>query len=109
MPSYIKLKRKFANSFLEDTEKDPEEWITELEALKTQMNNVKIPGKTNMLEVDVVIHVMASLPEEYKVAVSILEEKMMNLSDPITMAEICKKVCLRHDQLKKHEEKASED
>ena len=47
-PSYIKLKRQFANSKLEDAADAPDDWITMLEGLKMEMNKVKIPGKTNM-------------------------------------------------------------
>ena len=102
-PSYIKLKRKFVNSKLKSAENDPEEWITELEGLKTEMNNVLIPGKTEMSEVDLVIHILSSLPEEYEVAVSALEDKMMNASSAIDIEDVREKVVLRYDRLKQQE------
>jgi hypothetical protein len=34
------------------------------------MNNVTIPGKTDMTEVDLIIHILSNLPEEYEVVVS---------------------------------------
>jgi hypothetical protein len=43
------------------------------------MNKVTIPGKTNMLEVDLIIHILSNLPEEYEVAVSESEEKLNNI------------------------------
>mgnify|MGYP000901052493 CR=1 FL=1 len=75
---YIKLKRDFANSKLEVSGKDPDEWITKLESLKTDTNKVKIRGKSEMTEVDLIIHNMASLPDDYEVAVSILKDKLMD-------------------------------
>ena len=51
-PSYIQLKKDFANIKLKSATHNPDDWITELEFLRTQMNNVTIPGKTDMTEVD---------------------------------------------------------
>ena len=68
--SYIQLKHDFANFELEDVSKDPDKWIPLLGSYKTQTNKVKIPGKTDMSKVDLIIHILASLPEKYEVAVS---------------------------------------
>ena len=43
-PSYIKLKQTFTNSALEDPEDDPDDWITELEGLRTKMDALNITG-----------------------------------------------------------------
>ncbi len=55
------------------------EWITLLESYKPQLNKVKIPGKTDMINVDLIIQILASLPKEYKVAVSSLKGCLMGL------------------------------
>ena len=109
-PSYIKLKRDFANSKLETSGKDPDEWITKLESLKTEMNKVKIPGKLDMSEVDLLIHIMASLPDDYEVAVSALEDKLMdkNLVGEPTLETVREKIIMRHDLIKQHERNEEE-
>ena len=55
-PLYIQMKKKFVNSKL-DVGEDPDEWIMQLEALRTEMNKVSIPGKTKMSDVDLIIHI----------------------------------------------------
>ena len=65
-PSYIELKKTFTNSSLASPEDDPDEWITDLESLRAEMNSVNISGK--MTDMDFIIHVLGNLPEEYEVA-----------------------------------------
>ena len=81
MPSYIKLQREFTNSKLEKGE-DPDTWITELEGLKMDMNLVEIKGKSAMSEIDLIVHILASLPESYEVPVSFLEDKLTDSGNP---------------------------
>ena len=102
-PSYIQLKKDFANSKLEDAKQDPDEWITQLESLKTEMNKVNIPGKTPMSDVDLIIHILATLPESYEVAVSHLEDKLVNTSSQLGLEDVREKIILRHDRIKQHE------
>jgi hypothetical protein len=47
-PSYIQLKKDFANSKLESVDTNPDEWMTDLECLHSEMNKVTIPGKTDI-------------------------------------------------------------
>ncbi len=76
-PSYIQIKRNFVILKLGDKTNDPDKWITLLEAYKMQMNKSKIPGKTDMSEVDLIIHILAYLPEECEVTMSNLEDCLM--------------------------------
>jgi hypothetical protein len=57
------LKKDFANSKLKSVDADPEQWLTELESLCSEMNKVTIAGKSDMTDVDLIIHVLANLPE----------------------------------------------
>ena len=63
------MKKDFANSKLKSVDSDPDEWITELESLRSEMNRVTITGKSDMTDVDLIIHILSNLPEEYEVAV----------------------------------------
>ena len=62
-PSYIQLKKDFANSKLASVDTDPDEWMTHLECLHPEMNEVQISGKTDMSEVDLIIHILSNIPE----------------------------------------------
>ena len=44
---YIQLKKDFSNSKLRSTDDDPEEWMADLDSLRTIMNTVKISGNTD--------------------------------------------------------------
>ena len=52
------------------------------------MNNVKIRNKNDMTETELIIHILTSLPEEYKVAISNLENKLMHPTEDLNIKEI---------------------
>ena len=87
-PSYIQLRKDFANSKLSSLDTRPDEWMSELESLRTKMNKIQINGKSEMSEVDLIIHILSNLPEEYKVAVSELERKLIDDSIQPNMEDI---------------------
>ena len=62
VPKLLKLKKEFTNMKLDDVSKDPNEWITDLESLQVQMNQIDLVSK--MSNRDLMIHIMNSLPEQ---------------------------------------------
>ena len=74
-PSLLKLKKKFANSKLDSIEKHPDEWITELESLRNDMDSIDI--STKMSDMDFMIHVLNNLPELYDVVLDGMESRLM--------------------------------
>jgi hypothetical protein len=52
------------------------------------MNNFTIPGKTDMMEVDLIIHILANLPEEYEVVVSKIEEKLKTFPSALQLEDV---------------------
>ena len=109
-PSYIQLKKDFANSKLRSADANPDEWMTDLESLRTEMNKVKISGKTDMSEVDLIIHILSNLPEEYEVAVSELEEeKLKDTSNPLDMEAVREKLNSRYERITKNTEEKEEE
>ncbi len=96
---------------MDSISKDPDEWITLLESYKTQTNKVKIPGKTDMSKVDLIIPNLASLPKKYEVAVIVLEDCLMitTQSAQLDIETVCEKISLRHDRVKQHEQNESDD
>jgi hypothetical protein len=86
-----------------DLGNDPDDWITELESLQTEMDKVKISGKTDMSDVDLIIHIIASVPEKYEVVVSELEDRLTSGADKIDIEIVREKLSARFDRLKKNE------
>ena len=52
------------------------------------MNAISIPNKSDMTEVDLIIHILSNLPEEYEVAVAELEKDMQSQSTPLEMKNV---------------------
>ncbi len=70
-PSLLKLCKIFSNSKLDSADKDPDIWITNLEALRQRMDEIGLVGRVNAMEF--MIHVLNNLPEEYDVVLDSLE------------------------------------
>ena len=92
-PTYVSLKKDFTNSSLVSSDEDPDEWITELENLRVQMDAVNISGK--MSDVDFIIHVLANLLEEYESTVEHLEEKLEDTENPLDLETVRTKLNAR--------------
>lgn len=69
-PSLLKLKKQFANSTL-GNDVYPDEWITELESLRNDMDSISLSSK--MTDQDFMIHILNNLPEEYDVILDGME------------------------------------
>ena len=54
-----------------------------------------------MMEVDLILHILASLPPEYEVAVSVLEDKLMDDAQKCDIKTVRQKLNERFEQLKK--------
>ena len=68
------------------------------------MNQVKIRGKSDTTDVDLIIQILSSLPEEYEVTVSSLEDKLMADSrEVLGLQEVRDKIAIRRDRIKQHD------
>ena len=71
-PSRLNLIKKFHSMKLESATRDPDEWLTELEDLRAQLELCgRIISDDELLE-----HVLNNVPTEYDIAVSKLEDKL---------------------------------
>ena len=50
---------------LVNDEDDPDIYLTKLEALRVKMNAISIAGKSTKSEMDLLLHVIANIPESY--------------------------------------------
>jgi hypothetical protein len=74
--SRMKLVREFTQSRLENGNKDPDIWLTELEDLRTRIDSM---SKRPMEDEDFYAHVLNNLPKEYMFDVATLEHNMATL------------------------------
>ena len=103
-PSLLKLKKQFANSSLH-RDVHPDEWITELESLRNEMNGISISSK--MTDQDFMIHILNNLPEEYDVVLDGMESRLMleeSDSNKLTIENIRDKLNNRYERIIKNEE-----
>ena len=54
--------------------------MTTLESVHSQMNAININNKTDMSEVDLVIHILSNLPKKYEVAIAEFEKELQDTS-----------------------------
>jgi hypothetical protein len=102
-PSLLKLKKQFANSLLKN-EVYPDEWITELESLRNDMDSISLSSKMN--DQDFMIHILNNLPESYDVILDGMESRfMLPDSDPskLTIENIRDKLNNRFERITKNE------
>ena len=109
IPSYFLLKKDFVNSKLSFLDTRPDEWMSELESLRTKMNKIQIRRKTEMSEVDLIIHILSNLPEEYEVAVSELERKLKDDSIQLKMEDIRETLSSRYERIAKNDKTWEEE
>lgn len=98
-PSLLKLKKQFANSVLRNAGTPPDEWITELETLRNDMDQIDIA--TKMSDLDFLIHIINNLPELYDVVLDGMEERLM-LKDgnpqKLTLEQVREKLNNRYER-----------
>ena len=68
----------------------------------TDMNKCAIQGKTKKSETDLITHVLATLPENYKVTVNKFESKMEAYASAVTIQVVCEKLALHYERIKDH-------
>ena len=103
-PSLLKLKKEFANSKLDDNDKHPDEWVTELESLRNEMDNIGISGR--MSDLDFMIHILNNLPELYDVVLDGMESRLMlpeSDMNKLTIENIREKLNNRYERTKRNE------
>ena len=106
-PSLCKLHRLFTNSKLESVTKDPDQWITYLESIRTKINQINL-SKDKMSKQTLMIHILNNVPEEYDVVLDRMEDKLCLKDDndnKLTVEDIHNKLSDRYKKLKnKHYE-----
>ena len=63
---------------------DPDEWITELKELRADLEQMKL----KILDEVLFIHILNNLPEEYDMEVKMLENRLSDTTNPLTLQVI---------------------
>jgi hypothetical protein len=93
-PSRLRLQNLFHESYLQSSQ-DPDKWITELEELRMRI----IAAKSELTEESLMEHVLNNVPEMYSIEVSKLEDRLGDLSGPLTIKEICGALSLKYQRV----------
>ena len=95
-----KLQLKETNSKLTDWKKSPDDWITKLEIIVSQLDQMGY----KITDEDFMTHVFGNLPEEYESKVETLEKDLDHSNDPFTIERMTnelnikyKKICKKND------------
>lgn len=93
-PSLVKLERQFRQSKLK-LKSDPDAWITELEDMRLRLEDM---GST-ISDDQFYIHILNNLSSDYELQVALLERKIGNQVDPLTMEVLRSELNLRFERL----------
>ena len=92
---------------MEPIEKDPGEWISNLDERRIQMN--KFDLKCSKTGKDFIIHILNNLPKEYYLIIKGLENHLIASGDgALNIEVICKKINHRYKNIKKKNKDKSE-
>ena len=89
------MNKKFKILSLTDRKKDPADWITKLEKIRTQLDKM---GHV-ISDKDFVIHILANLPEGYKRMVESLETDLDNEDDPLTLDRMLVELDVKYEKI----------
>jgi gag-polypeptide of LTR copia-type len=93
----VKLDKQFRDSSLNNRE-DLEVWITQLEDISVRLEEMGL----EILEKQFMIHVLNKLPSDYDLQVALLERRIGDEKDLLTVSEIRSELSLRFERLNNH-------
>jgi gag-polypeptide of LTR copia-type len=96
-PSMVKLDKQFRDSSLKKGE-EPKVWITQLEEISIRLEKMGL----EILEQQFMIYVLNDLPLDYDLQVVLLERRIGDEKDPLTVSEIRSELSLRFERLNNH-------
>ena len=107
-PSLLKLKKEFKNCKLEDAWTDPEDWISELEGIRTEIE--AIDSASAISEKDFMVKILNNLPEEYDVILDGLENRLeASGNQKLTLEGIRDKLGSQYARIKKNKKDVKQE
>ena len=102
-PSLLKLQKEYENSKLESSTRDPEDWISELEGLRIDIELIE--SSSAISERNFMVKILNNLPSEYDVILDGLENRLALKPDDenaLTVDGIREKVNNRYERIRKN-------
>jgi hypothetical protein len=96
-PSRLALKNEFNSKVLKNANSDPHAWLTELEDLRVRL----LAAGSRMGDDELLEHVLNSLPKEYEIVVSKLEDRLGSTTDPLSIEDVRSALNLKYQRLTK--------
>jgi len=95
-PIKLELKSEFQKTKLRDASNDPDVWISNLESIRARLKDLK----ADISDKDFIVHVLNSLPADYEVQVSKLEDRFGSTTNPLTIQDMRNELNLKYARLK---------
>jgi len=96
-PKKMELKSEFQRSCLKNVGDDLDEWITNLEGIRSKLKDMG----SDISDEDFLIHVLNNLPSEYEVQVSKLEDKLGSAMNALTIEDVRNELNLKYARMKR--------
>ena len=93
----LSLNKEFMKSRLKDAREDPDEWIAELESIRERLDGMN----QKMTDAQFIMHVLNNVPKEYDIEVSMMEKRLMDEKNPLTVTDLKQDVRMRFKKLQK--------
>ena len=93
-PIRLMLKREFNDKRLTSIEADPDNWMTDLEDIRIRL----VDAGGTLSETEFIEHVLNSLPEEYDLTVKLMEKRVYDQSNPLTIMELREELNLEYQR-----------
>jgi gag-polypeptide of LTR copia-type len=90
----VKTERTFRKSKLSKDE-DPDVWIANLEDLRIKLEVIG----SSMTDEQFMIQILNSLTEEYELQMLLLEKRIVDVNNPVTIEELKEELTLRFERL----------
>ena len=97
--SRLSLMKEFQAKILKNVKQDPDVWITELEDLRSRINDATENKTQFKSEIDVLEHVLNNVPADYDVTIESLLDRVGAATNPLTITELRTKLRNRFKKL----------
>jgi hypothetical protein len=103
-PSLVKLEKQFRQCSLKKGQ-DPDIWITELEDYRIKLEELG----SRIYDNQFILHILNNMTEDYDLHLALMEKRVMDKSNPLTIDEIRDDINLRFEKLNEKQNEESEN
>jgi len=104
-PFQVGTQIEFNTCIMKSSTEDPDEWITNLESIRSRLEDMNL----KMTDEDLLMHVLNNLPKEYEIQQSKLEDRLSSTSNPLTIEDVRNELNLKYMRMKKSQTDSTGD